>query len=182
MEQNELLEIIETTAEKTAGAVILTLKKEKFIKMGRTPYSKVEALLYNYTKIKELVRQKREEIKHLKQYGLDKISKDITHYSPGGTIDNRSEREKVDNKIQELENSITLTKHYIKTIHKALKTIEQDKYYEIIPKYYFENISMEKLSAHFEKDVKTIYRNRQRLINELKLQLFSDETIMELMR
>ena len=33
MEQNELLEIIETTAEKTAGAVILTLKKEKFIKM-----------------------------------------------------------------------------------------------------------------------------------------------------
>ncbi len=182
MKQNEIQSIIETTAEKTANSVILGLKKEKFLKTGRTPYAKVETLLYSYTEIKELIRQKREEIKHLRQNGLDKKSKDIAQYTSGGAIDNRSESEKVEDKIKELENSIALTKHYIKTINKALKTIENDKYYEIITKYYFEKISVDKLSAHFGKDIKTIYRNRQRLVNKLKLQLFTDETIVEMMR
>lgn len=181
MTEKKLEQIIDTTTEKAVKKTIIELKKEKLLRTGRTPYQKVEALLYSYNNFKNLIRERTEDIKHLKKYGLDKRSKDITQFSVANVGVSRNETEIIEMRIEELERSIALTKHCIKSINKALKKIEDDKYYNVIPKIYFEKIPVVDIAVEFERDEKTIYRNKQRLINILKLELFTDDTLLELM-
>lgn len=72
------------------------------------------------------------------------------------------------------------TQKLVKIIKTALTTIEDDPYYEIIEKFYFDRISREEIAEYFDCDVKTITRNKRRLVNELKVIVFSDDTIEEL--
>lgn len=69
---------------------------------------------------------------------------------------------------------------FINIIDKALSTIENDEYYEVITQFYFEGKTRENIAEYFECDVKTVTRNKSRLINKLKIILFSDKTIEEL--
>lgn len=180
MNDKKIEQIIDTTVGKTVRTTIIELKREKLIRTGRTPYQKTEALLHNYNELKNLIKEKNEEIKHLKEYGLDKKSKDITTFNKA-IVMNSNESEVLESRIEELEKSIALTKHCIKTINNALKKIRDDKYYNVIPKVYFEKTAVIKLAEEFDCDEKTIYRNKQKLVNKLKLQLFTDETMLELM-
>lgn len=68
----------------------------------------------------------------------------------------------------------------VKKIHAALDMITNDVYYDIIPMYYFENESREVIAEYYDTTVTTISRNKTRLINKLKVQLFSDDVIYEL--
>ena len=62
----------------------------------------------------------------------------------------------------------------------ALEEIKNDIYYEIIPMIYFDNETREYIAEYFNTSTKTITRNKNRLINILKLRLFSDDVIFEL--
>ena len=78
-------------------------------------------------------------------------------------------------------NDMTIkTQKLINIINKALKTIEDDYYYEIIELIYFKNKTREAVAEEFDVEVKTITRNKIRLVNRLKVILFSDDTIIEL--
>lgn len=68
----------------------------------------------------------------------------------------------------------------VKKINDALDTIIDDPYYDIIPMYYFENETREIMAEYFDTTVTTISRNKTRLINKIKLILFSDDVIYEL--
>ena len=59
-------------------------------------------------------------------------------------------------------------------IESALKLIESDPYYRIIPEYYIEGRTMPTTSPT------TISRNKKRLMETVKMVLCSDETIKEL--
>lgn len=72
------------------------------------------------------------------------------------------------------------TKRLVKIIKDALKTIENDTYYDIIEQFYFKGKTREDISEYFNCDVKTISRNKRRLINQIKVMIFSDETINEI--
>ena len=72
------------------------------------------------------------------------------------------------------------TKHLCKKIEIALEEIKDDIYYEIIPMIYFENRTREDIAEHFNTSTKTITRNKNKLVNQLKLRLFSDDVIFEL--
>ena len=65
-------------------------------------------------------------------------------------------------------------------IDEALKTIENDPYYDVIRMFYFENKTREHIALDFNTSVTTISRNKTKLLNQLKLILFSDEVIYEL--
>lgn len=65
-------------------------------------------------------------------------------------------------------------------IDEALKLIEDDPYYEIIPMFYFHNETREYIAEYFDCTVTTISRNKTRLLNKLKLRLVSKEVIEEL--
>lgn len=72
------------------------------------------------------------------------------------------------------------TKKIISLINKALYEIKDDIYYDIIPMIYFNDETREAVAEKFGTTVTTISRNKSRLINKLKVVLFSDDVIYEL--
>lgn len=72
------------------------------------------------------------------------------------------------------------TKKLLSKIHEAMQTIENDPYKEAIEMFYFEGASREEVAEYFNTSVTTISRNKTRLINKLKVILFSDETILQI--
>ena len=83
--------------------------------------------------------------------------------------------------IDSINRSIARTRKSIDLIERALKHIKGDKYYSIIRSIYFEGKTLEETAQEIEKSIPTIARNRKRLINKLKIQLFSDDVIKELL-
>ena len=72
------------------------------------------------------------------------------------------------------------TKKLCQKIETALKTIQNDYYYEIIALYYFEQMTREEVAERFNTSETTISRNKRRLIDNLSAVLFSDDLIYEL--
>ena len=78
---------------------------------------------------------------------------------------------------------ITDQEYTIKLVAKiedALKDIEDDIYYDVIPMFYFHNETREYIAERFGCTETTVSRNKTRLLNQLKLKLFSDDVIFEL--
>lgn len=71
-------------------------------------------------------------------------------------------------------------KKFIDIIDKAMKELESDLYYDIIPMIYFENRSREEVAEYFDTTVTTISRNKSRLVNKLKTLIFADDVVYEL--
>ena len=72
------------------------------------------------------------------------------------------------------------TKKIVHKIEQALDEIKDDLYFEIIPMIFFQNCTREYVADYFDTSTKTITRNKNRLVNQLKLRLFSDDVIFEL--
>lgn len=72
------------------------------------------------------------------------------------------------------------TERIVAIINAALHEINCDIYYEIIPLIYFQGETREFVAEYFNTTVTTISRNKNRLINKLKVILFSDDVIYEL--
>lgn len=72
------------------------------------------------------------------------------------------------------------TKKMITKLNEALKEIKNDQYYEIITMTYFKNRTREYIAEYFDTTTTTVTRNKNRLINKLKIMIFSDETIREM--
>lgn len=183
-------ENVRETIEKTidsksiyiADKVIEKLNNSNKIKIEMPYYKRVELLLYNYENLKEAVKQKEEAIVELDKYGLPERSKSIVMYSSAGgssQADRYSElKEKY--KIEKME-----TERDLKRIDNALDKIRDDKYFGIIQYKYLnedkEKINTdEELADKFNRDRKTITRNKKRLINKLMTILFP-ESISEVM-
>lgn len=174
---------INRTIEKTVAVALNELKKQQLIKTNSfTAFQKTEHLLYNYKNFLAAIDDKFEQIENIAMVGVPSKSKSITSFGGlgSGKVDVESEIEKVEEKIEALQSSILLTRKYIGVINNALDKIKDDPYYKVIEMKYFEGCSREKIADDFEVDVSTITRNKNRLINVLKIYLFSDEVIMEL--
>lgn len=73
-----------------------------------------------------------------------------------------------------------LTRKLINILNKELDTLRDDPYYEIIPMIYFDDCTREEVAECFDVNCRTITRNKIRLVNRLKVVLFSDDVITEL--
>ena len=171
---------VKEVIKETAAEVIRSLKQENLLKDNkRNPFQKTEQLLYNYQNFKNVITDKEEQIQQIREIGLSKKSKDITCYGGSG-FEQTSEMEKIEDRIETIQNSITLTKHFISLVDSALDKIADDPYFELIEMIYFQEKTREQIAEYYNRDVTTIWRNKRRLINQLKISLFSDEVIQEL--
>lgn len=68
----------------------------------------------------------------------------------------------------------------IDRIENALSYIKEDPYYEIITLYYIGGRTREELADRFDTTVTTISRNKSRLVNKLKVVLFTHDYIKEI--
>jgi hypothetical protein len=178
----EVLTLIDETVKKAVEQSVSELKRQNLIIDGKqTPFQKTETLLFNYNNFKDVVIDKQEQIAELKSYGMAKKSTSITSFSgSAGFVEVQSDAEKLDERIAAIENSIVTTKTFIRLIDDALDTLKDDPYYDIISLRYFEGCSREEIAEHFNVDVRTVTRNKNRLINLLQIRLFSDEVIQQI--
>lgn len=72
------------------------------------------------------------------------------------------------------------TQKLVVRIDEALESIKDDIYYDIIPLTYFDDETRENIADKFNTTERTISRNKGRLVNQLKVKLFSDDVIYEL--
>ena len=79
-----------------------------------------------------------------------------------------------------VESDQPYTQKLVRKIDAALESIKDDIYYDVIPMTYFEGCTREAVAEYFDTTVTTISRNKNRLVNKLKVRLCSDDVIYEL--
>jgi hypothetical protein len=171
---------IDEIIEKTVKSAIIELKKHHMIKDQQTPYQKAETLLYNYRAIQETIIEKHLQIETIKTEGVPQKSCSISSFTSGGSFEVKAESEKAEDMIKAIENSIRITTKFMNILEAALISLHEDPYYEIISMIYFEKMTREDVADFFQCDVKTVTRNKSRLINILQIKLFSDEFIYQI--
>ena len=181
MGKDETQALIKETAKFTAEELLEKLKTGKFLRDNKkSAFQKTEQLLYNYQSFKAVIADKEEQIRTIIDSGRPKRSKDITNFSIGGSAEYLSELEKDEDKIEQIRNSIAITKHYIAIVDRELEKLSSDSYYDLIRLLYFEGITQDEAAEFFDCSQRTIWRNKQRIINKLRVMLFSDDVIKEL--
>lgn len=167
-------------AVETAKQTVAELMKNNMLKNDkRTPFQKTEILLYNYNNFLEVIKNREEQIEEIKQTGLRKHSISILPAMSSSSHDSyiKTEEEKIDEKIAEIQLSISVTKNFISVIDKELNCLKNEKYFDIIRLKYFEGKTHDEIADHFQCDVKTVSRQKNNLISKLQVRLFSDESI-----
>lgn len=181
MSKEETQALIKETAKFTAEELLEKLRTGKFLRDNKkTAFQKTEQLLYNYQSFKAVIADKEEQIRTILDSGRSKRSKDITNFSVGAGSEYLSELEKDEDKIEQIRNSIAITKHYIAIVDRELEKLSHDSYYDLIRLLYFEGKTQEDAAEYFECSQPTIWRNKGRLVNRLRVMLFSDDVIKEL--
>lgn len=177
-------EIERLIADAVSKAIDELDRKNLLRKSKMNAFQKTEQLLYNYDGFKRVIDDKQEEIEQIKEVGLSKMSMSIIpmpneNGSSKGVV---SEEEKRNAAIAELEKQIATTKNVISMIEKALSTIQNDPYFEVIDMYYFRKMKYTAIMDEWKVEVNesTICRNKNRLVKQLSIYLFSDEYIKEL--
>ena len=178
----ELLNIIDSTVKKAVEQCVSEMKRQNLIVEGKqTPFQKTETLLFNYNNFKAAIKDKEEQIEEIRSLGLRKKSKSITTFSgSSGLTEVKSDAEKAEEKIEMIEFSISTTRNFIRIIDDAVAMLKDDYYYDLIRLRYFEGRTREEIAEHFDCDVTTVNRNKNRLINLLQIRLFSDEVIQQI--
>lgn len=168
MSEKEIIKLLLQELE-----VIGMLKKKNDI------FKNTEAILYSYSTIKETIVQRKTQIKELKKYGLPKKSSSAKIYSSNKIY--IEENDLLDTTIKNIEKSIIKTKVILDYINSILLKFNKDPYYEIIKLKYFDNKTIEEIAEIMEKDISTITRNKNRLINTLKMYLLPNEILTDIL-
>lgn len=69
------------------------------------------------------------------------------------------------------------TKREIQRIERALKTIQNDEYYDIIPLKYWDLVQAAVIAEALHINERTFYRHKNHLINKLKVVLFGADAL-----
>lgn len=165
--------IIETAVNKA----IEILKQKNMIKLPLNSYQKTELLLRNYKHFKNVIINKDKKIAEIRAEGI--VKKGHSGETKG-SFTYVSELERIEDKIERFERKLIKMMDSIKMLEKALEKIKKDNYYEIIELYYFENKSRMEISEELCVDPATVSRNRKRLIDILKADIFPDDFLDEI--
>lgn len=169
---------IELIIQKTANETVKALERNKFIKGDAITYfQKTERLLYNYKDLLKALEQKELDIKEIEKYGVFGKSKSIVLYSSSGS---KSEGDKYIDIIEGYKESRDRTARLIDKIKRALDCIKDDPYYDLIEAKYFMKMENSEIEKKFNVTDRTIRRNKNRIINKLKVVLFGADGLEEL--
>lgn len=173
----------EETKNEIVKKVLEELKNKKLLKNPKSSYKSTEKILYSLNVLPEAIKLIDEEVKK-----LEEEAKGIaipTAKSNSLIINERNNTyvygdETLETRISELKQISVKAKSQIRLVKSALKKIENDKYYDIIPMYYFEEKTIEEIAEECEWAVGTVSKHKKRLMNDLKVYVFPDTFIEEL--
>lgn len=159
--------------------VIEELQERNMIRKIESSYKNTEYLLNNLDLLKKSMKDMEHQIDDLKTYGIPKSGKAAVVVGDGNSI-KIDEDKLIEDRISELRQSIHRTRAVINMVNSILIDLKKDKYYKIIELKYFDKKSYEEIAEFLACDVSTISRNKNRLINTIKIRLFPNTFINEL--
>lgn len=163
--------------------VLEELKNKKLLKNPKSSYKSTEKILYSLNVLPEAIKLIDEEVKKLEEEAKGIA---IPKAKSNSLILNERNNtyvygdETLETRISELKQISVKAKSQIRLVKSALKKIENDKYYDIIPMYYFEEKTIEEIAEECEWAVGTVSKHKKRLMNDLKVYVFPDTFIEEL--
>ena len=172
----------EKDIDRIADKIIERMKNEKEIKAEKqlTPFQKTEKLLSELALLKGAIDSKNMLIEDLKKEGIS-IQKKKTEVNVQASKVYLSELEKVENKIEKLEEEIARIENVVNMVERALDTIKNNKYYDIIAMKYFDELTFEHISEKLNISVITAKRYKNKMIRQLQLVIFSDDVIKNIL-
>ena len=183
--KSDLEQIISLVVENT----IKVLEDKKLLNKQsaneKTAYQKTEQLLYNYRGFQRIVRERQQEIEELRKYGVPQKSSGAM----GGERVQSSRNvqgivlpeEAVEAAVHNVEASVQGTVQAIALIDKCLYALRNDPYYKVLEMRYFDGLTQEDIALEFKCAQSTISQNRNRLVRELSIRLFPDQSMSEMM-
>lgn len=173
----------EETKNEIVKKVLEELKNKKLLKNPKSSYKSTEKILYSLNVLPEAIKLIDEEVKKLEEEA--KCIAIPTAKSNSLILNERNNTyvygdETLETRISELKQISVKAKSQIRLVKSALKKIENDKYYDIIPMYYFEEKTIEEIAEECEWAVGTVSKHKKRLMNDLKVYVFPDTFIEEL--
>ena len=172
----------EKDIDRIADKIIERMKTDKEIKTEKqlTPFQKTEKLLSELALLKGAIDSKNMLIEDLKKEGIS-IQKRETGVNVQSSKVYLSELEKVENRIEKLQEEITRIENVVNMVERALGTIRNNKYYDIIEMKYFDDLTFEHISEKLDISVITAKRYKNKMIRQLQLVIFSDDVIKNIL-
>ena len=172
----------EKDIDRIADKIIERMKNEKEIKTEKqlTPFQKTEKLLSELSLLKGAIDSKNMLIEDLKKEGIS-IQKRETGVNVQSSKVYLSELEKVENRIEKLQKEIVRIENVVNMVERALGTIRNNKYYDIIEMKYFDDLTFEHISEKLNISVITAKRYKNKMIRQLQLVIFSDDVIKNIL-
>lgn len=157
-------------------------KHDKHDKQEKSAYQKTEQLLYNYNGFKRIIKERELEIEEVLKYGVPQNNsvKEFVGRSgvPGGI---RLEEETVEAYVANVQRSVADTVQAIALIDKCMDGLKTDPYYDILPMRYFEGRTQEDIADYYGVSQVSISKNKNRLVKELSIRLFPNQSINEML-
>ena len=172
----------EKDIDRIADKIIERMKTDREIKTEKqlTPFQKTEKLLSELFLLKGAIDSKNMLIEDLKKEGIS-IQKRETGVNVQSSKVYLSELEKVENRIEKLQEEITRIENVVNMVERALGTIRNNKYYDIIEMKYFDDLTFEHISEKLDISVITAKRYKNKMIRQLQLVIFSDDVIKNIL-
>ena len=172
----------EKDIERIAEKIIEKMKTDREIKTEKqlTPFQKTEKLLSELALLKGAIDSKNMLIEDLKKEGIS-IQKKETGVNVQTSKVYLSELEKVENRIEKLKEEIVRIENVVNMVERALDTIRNNKYYDIIEMKYFDDLTFEHISEKLNISVITAKRYKNKMIRKLQLVIFSDDVIKNIL-
>nr|DAT04411.1 MAG TPA: Protein of unknown function (DUF722) [Caudoviricetes sp.] len=172
----------EKDIDRIADKIIEKMKTDREIKTEKqlTPFQKTEKLLSELSLLKGAIDSKNMLIEDLKKEGIS-IQKRETGVNVQSSKVYLSELEKVENRIEKLQKEIVRIENVVNMVERALGTIRNNKYYDIIEMKYFDDLTFEHISEKLDISVITAKRYKNKMIRQLQLVIFSDDVIKNIL-
>ena len=172
----------EKDIDRIADKIIEKMKTDREIKTKKqlTPFQKTEKLLSELSLLKGAIDSKNMLIEDLKKEGIS-IQKRETGVNVQSSKIYLSELEKVENRIEKLQKEIVRIENVVSMVERALGTIRNNKYYDIIEMKYFDDLTFEHISEKLDISVITAKRYKNKMIRQLQLVIFSDDVIKNIL-
>lgn len=172
----------EKDIEKIAEKILEKMKNNREIKTEKqlTPFQKTEKLLSELSLLKGAVDSKNMLIEDLKKEGII-LQKRETGMNVQSSKVYLSELEKVENRIEKLQEEIVRIENVINMVERALETIKNNKHYDIIVMKYFEELTFEHIAEKLNISERTAKRYKNKMIRQLQLIIFSDDVLKNIL-
>ena len=170
---NIIRKSVDEAVKKSVDAIIRANKE--FDAAQRNYFKETERLLYSLPALRLKVAQDEEDLRNGLVSSPEK-SRDVVRSSTSGyrQYDPEAREERY---IAERKEIMERTKKEIARIERALETIQDDEYYDIIPLKYWDLVQPQAIAEALHCDERTFYRHKNRLVNKLKVVLFGADAL-----